>query len=183
MSKDYLQLSSEYKRQERYRSSSSLGEVRCIACERGVTKALYPCQHCSLCDACILRQRIRPGHSRCPLCGAAVQLILKNQGRMERQLYEDWLVDGMTSTLSSSFIRKFQSKSLVEIRWATVVDNTSTKRTARPKPKVAKVTQILPTLMEERPNSEDDDGEASSYLFLQPERMHRSNKGTLCTVL
>ena len=183
LSKDYLQLSAQYKRQERYRSSSSFGESLCIACERGVTKALYPCQHCSLCDACILRQRIRPGHSRCPLCGETVQLILKNQGGMERQLYEDWLVDGMAATLSSSFIRQFQSKSLVEIRWATVVDNASTVRTARPKPKVAKVTQILPTLVEERPSSEDDDDEVSSYLSLQPERMYRSNKGTSCTVL
>ena len=95
---------------------------------------------------------------------------------MERQLYEDWLVDGMTSTLSSSFVRKFQSKSLVEIRWATVVDSTSTKRTARPKPKVAKVTQILPTLAEEHPSSEDDDDDVSSYLSLQLERMYRSMK-------
>ena len=85
---------------------------------------------------------------------------------MERQLYEDWLVDGMAATLPSFFNRKFQSKSLVEVRWATVVDNTSTKRTARSKPKVAKVSQILSTLVEEHPSSKDDDGEVSSYLSL-----------------
>ena len=184
---DYLQLAANYRRYEQYRSSSSQRENRCIICRKEATtccKVFYPCQHSCVCDACILRHRIRPGHSKCPLCKkGAIQLILKNRGGRERGQYDDWLAGGPPTMASNSFTREFPSKSLLEMRWARVVDDDARRRPLRSRSKVAK-SSVLPAVMEEEPASSSSENEISSSTCTPaslPEQRQRSRRGAACS--
>lgn len=114
--KDYICLSKEHKRMEKYRvypTKRGAHHPVCVHCSRrGVQKVFFPCEHgvCSICSA------DQKAAKQCPLCSGIIRLILDHTGD-EHEEYWKW-VEAVKLSISTSFITSFFVRSKEAIRSA-----------------------------------------------------------------
>jgi len=108
--KDYIGLSNEYRRMEKYRihpvKRDTKRQPACIICgRRSVTfnKVFFPCEHRCVCSTCLDKKLPK----QCPLCKDAVRIVLpwKINGR-EHEAYWKWVEEVGTSLAPSIFLCK-----------------------------------------------------------------------------
>ena len=100
--KDYLLLSKEHKRMEKYRvcptkrdTTHQLACVNCSRRSRHFDKVFFPCEHRCVCDKCLDGRMPK----KCPLCNDAIRIVLNHTGN-EHEEYWKW-VEEVGSLLSS----------------------------------------------------------------------------------
>ena len=115
--KDYVRLSMEYKRTEKYRRGYKHRLPACIKCSRQsrhVGKVFFPCEHRCVCDSCLAKQLPK----KCALCNQAIRIILDHTGK-EQEQYWKW-VEEVKPSISNAFLKSFfvQSKDAIRLAMA-----------------------------------------------------------------
>lgn len=90
-SKDYIRLSKEHKKMEKYRVCSTKRDTSrhhacCVHCSRRkVQKVFFPCEH-GACNICLNKQTPK----QCPLCNGIIRIVLDQTGN-EHDEYWKWV--------------------------------------------------------------------------------------------
>jgi len=114
LNKDYIALSNEAQKQQKYRHYQILGtDVDCVICHKNkCTEVFFPCQHLCACSGCIKEHNIgvrdRPEKAawrQCPLCNADIRKVSRVTGKEDVQ-YWDW-VHEISPPLPSGFKKRW----------------------------------------------------------------------------
>lgn len=100
--KDYILLSREHKRAEKYRIHTKKKRTDhqppCVVCSRHrlIEKVCFPCEHLCMCNSCLDRLSNKKGnHKCCPLCNAAISVVLENSDKVQEE-YWRWIEEVST---------------------------------------------------------------------------------------
>jgi rubrerythrin len=117
--RDYVGLSEDYNKLERYRFSSKTyndtsRHLECVLCMRPkrIDKVFFPCEHKCICTLCLERSAPK----NCPLCNDVVKLVLDDTDDAN-EMYWEW-VEEVKPTISRYFLQQFFAESKSAIRSA-----------------------------------------------------------------
>ena len=109
--KDYILLSKEHKKMERYRihrrtrDNTSYQPPSCIYCKsvRRNLRVFFPCEHSCLCSKCINRRMPK----QCPLCNSRISIVLNHTDTgNEHEEYWRW-IEEVKPSVSTGFVQTF----------------------------------------------------------------------------
>ena len=131
--KDYILLSKEHKKTERYRirihrrkrDNTSYQPPSCINCRsvRRNFKVFFPCEHMCLCSKCINRKMPK----QCPLCNSRISIVLNHTDTGdEHEEYWKW-IEEVKPSISTAFVKTFfaNSKDAIRIAMAEMNNDSS----------------------------------------------------------